>query len=229
MADVLFDARTTQTGAGVTSLTGDHVPVDTPTVVTVSVSMGVFADTVSTITYGGTSMTLIGRIDRGVGNALVMELWGLANPPPGTRSVVVTFTASVDNAGVVRQSYTGSATASAFGTIQTSSGTGTTTTTPAVTSAAGELVVDALTTPQDVGAPTVGAGQINANTLTVNTAHWNSTSDEAGAASVTMSWTQTSERFVHIAVPIKLPVATINLWLQPISVPVLPKHEIIGY
>jgi hypothetical protein len=139
--------------------------------------------TVSTVTWGGTPLSLIGAVNN-TGNARV-ELWGLLNATPGTANVVVTMSAVANFVvGAVAFSNVGTIPAARFvsatGTSNAPSRT--------VGSAAGELVVDALANLPATA--TIGAGQTpNWSSILVTGQVRGSGSREPGAASVTMSWT----------------------------------------
>jgi len=119
------------------------------------------------------------------------ELWYLLAPSVGAHSIVVTFSAAV-RAIVSSHCYQDVHQGAPFGTAATASALSGATATVDVTSAVGELVIDVLAR-IDEDAITVGAGQ----TEMVNTKTTNGTSAdiragvsrEAGAPTVTMSWT----------------------------------------
>ncbi len=121
------------------------------------------------------------------------ELWYLIAPSVATHSITVTFSAAV-RAIVSSHCYKDIHQSVPFGTAATASGLSGATATVDATSAVDELVIDVLAR-IDEDTITVGAGQ----TQMVNTKTTNGTSAdiragvsrEAGAATVTMSWSLT--------------------------------------
>ncbi|MBX3010174.1 MAG: DUF11 domain-containing protein [Caldilineaceae bacterium] len=173
-----------------------------------STSTGGNATTVSSVTYGGTSLTLVGSISES-GSRVRSYLYSLLAPPTGTANVVVTLSSSATRplyAGAT--TFTGVNQSAPLGTYASyRSGTSVTSTSLAVTSASGELVYDAVAVDGESNsniALTVGSNQ---------TARWttNSTnylsagsSTKAGATSTTMAWSwSSSNQYVIGAVPIK--------------------------
>jgi hypothetical protein len=175
--------------AGATSLTWSHaVASGSNTALFVGISIESGGGSSTGVTYGGTAMTLVGRS----AGTHVVEIWRLLAPTVGTANIVASFNGTIQVVGG----------AAAFDGVNQTTPTGTfvgaggTSTTPsvAVGSAAGELVIDVLYG-NDGPTATVGSGQ---------TAQWNLAtgsgngkargggSTEAGAASVTMSWTLSS-------------------------------------
>jgi len=93
--------------------------------------------TVSGVTYNGVALTQVGRT---AGNHAV-EIWRLINPPAGTYNVVANFTDSTAVAGGAT-TFNGVNQSTPTGSYASGSGTGMTAT-ATVTSATGELVIDA--------------------------------------------------------------------------------------
>jgi hypothetical protein len=154
---------------------------------------------VTSATYNGDNLTKI-RHDM-PGSDVRTELWYLANPDPGTHDVVVNFSGAQS---VIVGALTW------FGvhpTLGTASGatcaSSCSTLTVSVTSASGEVVVDAASTQSGSSTLSVGADQ----TPRVNVQATNNNmgmSHENGVASTTMSWTQSaSEPWAISAVPLK--------------------------
>ena len=182
---IAFDAASSSGGAAVTSVTWSHTTSGANRALIVGVSFwNGSTQSISGVTYAGTAMTNVGGATD-LSNDRAQQ-WALSNPTTGANNVVVSFSAAVDAVcGAV--SFTGAhqTTASLTGTQATATGTSTA---PSVnvTSATGEIVIDTLA--QFAQTDTVGAGQ---------TQRWNATfgsedgagSTEAGAATVTMSWT----------------------------------------
>ena len=189
---VAFDAAGPgATGSSVSSISFTHTPVGTPTAVGVWVCGYFNAADCSGVTYGGIAM--VGGTtytDTNFSDACAKS-FGLANPPSGAQTVVVSGTSFFPSADSI--SVTGSDTTTCFSNRSGAFGvnsTGTQSTSSSVTSAAGELVVDCVSGFAGSRVPSgVGAAQ------TIQyTAFWNGNLDagissQAGAAgTVTATW-----------------------------------------
>ena len=139
---------------------------------------------VTGVTYGGQTLTQVGR---GAGNHAV-EIWALAAPVAGLNNVTINFAGNTAaTAGAI--TFNGVDQLSPTGTFASASGTSTAASV-AVASAPGDLVLDVQYWERNfldlLGSPSNGPGQ---------TAIWNqnvgqdfgATSTKAGAATVTMS------------------------------------------
>ena len=161
------------------------------------------AQSVSTITYGGQSLTRLSFTHTAAYSRA--ELWSLVNPPTGANNVVVTFSASVTYVVGISSYYNVHQT-TPWGTAATASGNSTTASV-VVTSAVGELVVDVVEKNKDDELVTVGAGQTQRwnRVNSVTNKNIGAGSEEVGAASVTMSWTwpTTSRDWAIVAAPLK--------------------------
>ncbi|MGQ0828194.1 MAG: T9SS type A sorting domain-containing protein [Bacteroidota bacterium] len=197
-AQVAVDAVTTQEST-VSPVTWSH------TVGNVSNRFLVVAVTtdgpsVSSITYNGTALT---KADAQTsGESTVSEIWYLLNAPIGTYNVIVTLSGD-DNVVCGAISFKNVNQTTPIGTVAKAAGNTATATVDVVCATATEMVVDAVST--DDNAVTVGAGQ---------TSRWNispaggyasgATSTEPGAiGTVSMSWTQSSDNWAIVALPIK--------------------------
>jgi hypothetical protein len=159
---------------------------------------------VSSATYGTSSFTSIGSASNGT--VVRTEILRLMNPPAGTADINITLNgARRFVAGAIL--LTGVDQTDPIGTYNTATGTSTA---PSVTvsSAANELVVDVLGNRYSTSA-SVGSGQTLrwTNVTTNGTDSRNirgSSSTEAGASSVTMSWTLGSScEWAIVAVPVR--------------------------
>src|SRR5881296_515947 len=151
---------------------------------------------VPSATYNAVAMTAIGSKSNG---NLLVSMFRMVNPPSGTFAVKVTWGGGNNVGEVGAISFTGVDQTTPLGTFVTASAS-TTTPTVNVTSAAGELVVD--TVGATGGTLTVDASQAQRWNLTQTVRGGGST--EAGAATVTMSWSLgTSNAWATIAVPVK--------------------------
>lgn len=148
------------------------------------------------------AMVNLGAINNG--SNVRTELWGLANPTPGTHQIAVTVT----NPGAVNisivagaKSFTNVFQTAATGAVVTATGTSLVPAV-AVTNGAFDYVVDAVSYNGNV-ALTPGGGQTNAYNLTSTFS--GAGSARTGAANVTMSWTATgvAQAWAAIAVPLK--------------------------
>lgn len=161
--------------------------------------------TVTGVTYDSVAMTLIDEESNldSFGSPLGASLWGLIGPNTGTHDVSITF----DSGGPApalcgASSWTGVHQTTPLGTAAKATGDGTTPTVN-VTSAANEVVVDVMVGYLSSGTP--GTGQTadwNLDSLSVTGAG----SHEAGAGTVTMSWTiggGFTDNWRIVAVPLK--------------------------
>lgn len=173
-------------------------------IVGVSINQSNQKESVSSITFNGRGLTSIGAAVRN--NDLQTELWYLLAPETGTYNILVTLTrAARFVAGAI--SLNGVDQNTPLGTFAGTSGNGNT---PSVTvsSEEGGLVVDMMGFATSSYTATAGAGQTQqwAEVTTNGTASNNVrgySSTEAGAASVTMSWTiSTGTKWAISAVPV---------------------------
>ncbi|MDA1016598.1 MAG: hypothetical protein O3A00_19345 [Planctomycetota bacterium] len=149
-------------------------------------------------------MTLIGRR---VGNHTV-ELWQLVAPTVGKAEIVATFSGTVQAVGG-SASFNGVDQSIPTGSFQSTGGTGTKASLN-VTSAAGELVIDALFA-NDGPDASVGADQAsqwNDATGSGNGTVTGAGSIEAGGASVPMTWSFSSSKEWELAAVSLKPVST---------------------
>ena len=140
---------------------------------------------VSRVTYGGVALTQVGRT---AGNHAV-EIWRLVAPTVGTANVVINF-GGTTAASAGATTFNGVNQVTPTGTYAGASGSSGLASV-AVTSAVGDLVIDAEYWRSDAGTYGVGTGQTLAwSALNVTNRGYSST--EAGAASVTMTSTASS-------------------------------------
>ncbi len=175
--------------AGASSLTWSHTVASGSNGMLI-VNVAVNSDVgVSSVSYGGTALTRLGTVTNPGGSLVTSEIWYLAAPAVGTANVVVTLAGS-DTLAAGATNFYGVDQTTPFGTFVSATGSGGAPTVN-VTSAAGEVVVDAAVF-RARNTATVGAGQTQlwvqgTGTSGSDTAGAGST--EAGAATVTMSWT----------------------------------------
>lgn len=202
-----FAAATSYTVSGFT-VTGSN------TYAIVGIGLRTNTGDITGVTFNGATMTELQQYNNNPGT-MTIWLFGLAGPTTG--NVVITGDTSLA-AEVVVSTYTGVAQTGSTGTVATATGTAPTVTVD-VTSATGEMVVDIVGW-RTGGDGTAGAGQtkrsegVAGNGISMDLA----TSDEAGAATTTMSWTidgTTADGWLTIGVPLK-PVATATIKKQDI-------------
>lgn len=193
---VAFDAVSSNSAAGSvgTTVSWTHTPSGTPTAVAVLLENYEGIASVSSVTYGGTSMVQAVNevVPSGGGAASSAQIWGLANPSSGAQTVVVTYT----TVGVFSQCWavtvTGSNTSSCF---RTSTGSNATSGSPSTTlsgTISGDLVVDiaAVNTYPSTSISSAGSGQTQrGSTLTVGGNQAAVSTKSATTTSTTMSWT----------------------------------------
>lgn len=217
---IAFDAAASVGSNTGTPFTWSHTCTGSNLVLLVAVSLR-GQTTVSSISYNGVALSKLDSDTTGTtGSDARSELWALVNPATGAHTVSVALSGS-DRAAGVSVSLTGASQtggAATFGTAAKANGTGTT---PSVvaTSAAGELVIDALGLYIAGANPTLtvdGSQTENAQDRSTNGGGSNvkgGSSREAGAASVTMSWSNADSRaWAIVAVGVKpVPAAqTVN-------------------
>lgn len=219
---VAFDAvapsssgTTVRTSGAGTALTWSHTTAGTNRAVVVAVSFGAItgSDASSTLsaTFGGVAMTQLALVHSNNQTAGFEVLFGLVNPPTGASTVAV----SVAGSGGLEYSLVGGSTSltgvdqtTPFGTAVTafgSSGIPSVT----VTSASGGMVVDVVGN----GSAVSSSGQTDRwlNNFDTGSAAGNAASSTAaGASSVTMSYTVSSDWWGIAAVPVNPATATIT-------------------
>jgi hypothetical protein len=159
--------------------------------------------TVSSVTYGGVSMTQVPGGTATQGTLARAELWYLTNPPTGANDVVVTFSANaISRAGAI--SFTGVNQATPLGTANGANNR-TSTATVDVSSATNEVVVDVVAMESTSATISAGANQnLGFDSDAGSTNIRAGGSYEAGAGTVTMSWTISSSKdWAIVAVPLK--------------------------
>lgn len=187
---VAFDAASSAKGTLVSSLSWSHTCAGSDRLLWVGAGNGAFSPSLTTsVTYNGVSMT---EIDDTIQGFAHLSCHRLTAPATGAHTVAVTYAGVNDEAIAGAVSYTGVDQTTPVGTF---AGAGSASTTPSVnvSSASGELVVDAVYASVAISGNTltVGSGQ----TARVDDEDAGSgfgalgMSEEAGAATVTMSWT----------------------------------------
>ena len=195
------------TSGGASSLTFSHTVnsgSDSILIVEVADSHGGASDPVASVTYGSQGLTLLGSAT--LPNAESADIWYLLAPAVGTANVVVTLTGSCHFVASATD-YFGVNQTNPLGTLVTATGSASSTPSVTVASAAGQLVIDSLIVQGDVApiAPT-GPGQTLLWSQTTGTSAGDALgggSDQNGASTVTMSWSENSaHNWALAAVPL---------------------------
>jgi hypothetical protein len=186
---VSIDAVSTGTTTA-SSLTISHTTSGTNRLMLVGVSIAKQsggAPSVSSITYNGVNLSFVGSQANSDSLGRV-EIWRLVAPATGANNVVVTLGAAPDAQTVGVMTFTGVHQSTPLGTFASATGDSTSASVT-VTSAAGELVFDTLVVESSSDkALAPGAGQTERWDLFQTVKNNGGGSTEAGAASVTMSW-----------------------------------------
>jgi hypothetical protein len=148
------------------------------------VRLFVHAGSTTTPTWGGAGMTHVGTVNFSGGASESVRCYEIVDPPTGSSAVSVAVSGASEGAYLV-SSYNGVDQADRIGDMQTNTGTSVTPTVD-VTSAVGELVLDAMDVQQIITSQ--GANQTPEFIDTAGASDRFGCSREAGAATVTMSW-----------------------------------------
>lgn len=182
-----FDAATDGTSGAATSISVTHTATGTDRAAFAGgCAVDGSPDLVSSGTYGGVAMTE--RWDAVFATFYTHFGLTLVAPATGAQTVTITFGGQNGNSSLAVVTATSVDQTTPFGTAATATGNSTTPSV-AVSAATDDLVVDSVAY-VGTGAATAGTGQTGrtANT-SIGAEMGHATSTEAGAASVTMSWT----------------------------------------
>ncbi len=196
-AAIAFDGASGGIATSAASVTYSHTVTSNTNGVLYVCTMGQQSGSpgvVSSVTYNAVALTRIQSQVCNESGAHCKELWRLKAPATGANNVVITFPGSIGQVVGASSSYTGVDQTNSEGTPVTASddtGSSTGPITVNVSSSAGSLVIDCASPYFAAVAPTVGAGQTvrGLKDDTANTGTYLGMSEEAGAATVTMSWT----------------------------------------
>lgn len=199
---VVFDAASNGQGGVVTTLNINHTCTGTDRLLVVGCSINSGASaSVSGVTYNGVSMTSAGAAPIDGGNTEV-SLWYLVAPATGSNTIAITITGTISGISAGGVSFTGVHQTTPVGTYASATGNSTTATVN-VTSATNEMVVDVCGC-FFTSTLSVGAGQTQRFNAQAGFVVTGAGSTEAGASSVTMSWTlSTSGNWAIAALPVK--------------------------
>lgn len=203
MAAPSVDATSTN-DTGAVSMTVSHSTSGADRLMLVGITLhNESGETVTSVTYNGSALSPVGSAQQGTESRV--EIWSLVAPDTGAHDVVVTFSAQLSrNASIGIATFTGVDQSTPLGSFASANGNSAGPATVNVSSATNELVFDTVAC-QQCSSLSVGAGQTQRWNLSVERGnHRAAGSTEAGASSVTMSWTMGASRPWAIgAVPIK--------------------------
>jgi hypothetical protein len=185
---VTFDAATPGSAVSDTTLTISHtVGAGSNRVLYVGpCSTAGTPAAISSVTYGGVSLTQIDDENQGVARAGV---WRLLAPATGTANVVITYAAFQDEMGAVAISLAGVDQTTPEDAPVGTQGASATDPSTIITSAVDDMVLDILMVNHG-GAITAGGGQTNRGEVEgIGGSSGVGLSTAPGAASVTMTWT----------------------------------------
>jgi len=189
---IAFDASSSANvgSSNNTTLSWSHTCTGSTLVLVVAVGMQANV-AVSSVTYGGQNLTF--RVSANESGNTRAELWTLVNPPTGANTVTVTLPSAAFMGGVAH-SYTGVDQGTPVGNTASANSSGNVNSLSLnITSATNDVVVDGVAKRNSTENITAGGSQSDAITTitTSGTANNNivvGSSDQPGAASVTMSW-----------------------------------------
>lgn len=211
-AAIAWDASSNNRGTTVSSVTLSHVVGGSDRILVCGYAVAdASPQPVTGATYNGVAMT---RLDVEVapdGVFLYAGAFYLIAPATGTHNAVISTAGGTNGRFFAAcTSYTGVHQTVPFGTaVEAHGGTQASPITSDVTSAAGELVIDIMAMYSNSAPGSEGAGQTKrAEDYNGGNGDQVAMSEEAGAGTVTMSWTYASgtPAYYHISVPLK-PVA----------------------
>lgn len=202
---IAFDASSSVQSGGNSDITLSHTCTGSDRLLMVGISTEYGGVTPSGVTYNGVAMTQVGSavINTDSFANAQLHVYRLIAPASGANNIVASFSGPPGDRGVVGVSFTGVDQTTPLGTAQT--GTQNNTSSPSkdcTSGATGDLIVDFQAAHSDLGSATAGSGQTSrAQALGGRDVIC---STEAGAASVTMSWSVGSSRwFAQMVIPIK--------------------------
>lgn len=204
---VTFDSNSfnSNTVGTVTTISSTHVVADKPDQVLYAgfcVDDGSGTDYNPSATYGGVAMTRIANVI-GAG-AQSMSVFRMIAPPVGSATLTINWATAAQFLGLLGQNYYGVNQTTPNGTVVTINTAGTAIS-QAVTSAVGGMVLD-FAANNNVSSLTPGGSQTSRKVLNIGAPSglMFGTSDQVGAASVTMawSWDASSQRRSFAGIPI---------------------------
>lgn|SRR3990167_3998309 len=200
-----FDASTATAYIEGTTQSTNHTTSGSNRILCACISLFSTTETFSAVTYNGVAMTLVDSQSSAI---LTTYLYRLVAPASGLNA----FSFTKSGSAAIRSnltSYTDVDQTTPLGTAAKATSDDTTATVN-VSSATGETVIDCVTIREDTlqSTPLIGAGQTQRGTFETDLVWHGKMSEEAGAGTVTMSWTWTNaQQWATVAVPLK-PVST---------------------
>ena len=192
ISGITFDAASNSTyQSASSSYSWSHTCTGSNRYLVVGIAMLSLAQTVSSITYAGENLALLG-VRSSITGAARVELWGIVAPATGSNTIAVTLSGSIASAGCA-SSYAGvnqSSSTEGYNSAQATNVGAADATVNITTVADNDWVVDIVAT--DDTAITVGAGNTSRNNVTGvggSGAMGDTNGAKTPAGSVTMSWT----------------------------------------
>lgn len=163
--------------------------------------------TFSNVQIGGQAMTVTPSAHSDTGEAFA-SIYYKVNPPAGTNNVTFDLSSNPTTGSYMIWTCTGVEVADPFrSTPVRANGVGTTITVNVTSVNTGDMIVDYFSTDEEVGPVDVGADQTEFLKGTTSSSI-SGTSRQDGSAGTTMSWTQPSDDWQIVAVPLKPAAAT---------------------
>jgi hypothetical protein len=176
----------------------------------VIIGIGLSGSSVSTVTVGATSCSLITSSNVGTGSENV-ELWETDSEPATGANTVTVTTGAKTRMEANSINFQGVDTTGPTSGIQTNTGTSTSSNVT-VTSSAGDMVTDVFRCDND---PTQDASQALQWNITGG-GKFTEASTEAGAASVAMDWTFASTDFAHAGINLNAAAVTRRVFVSKV-------------
>lgn len=164
------------------------------------------ANYVTSVTYNGVPATKVDSAQANPGNNLgrAVELWKLVAPATGANTVVVNTSSANSNLIAVSATFAGVSQTTALGTSAHNTSTSATSLSATTTGSTSNDLVYGVAHTRSTGTSGVGSGMTRQFTYSIQTNELCFGSTQAGASSVTSTFTQSgaADNFACIAVPI---------------------------
>ena len=197
---IAVDSVSQGSTANQASITISHTTSGTNRLMLVGISMQPEGESVTSVTYNGTSLTLVGTEENSGGKARV-EIWQLVAPAIGTHDVVVNLSGT-SHKGVAVGVMTFTGINQTNPTLAFSANSGNSTTASTTVASATDDVVFAIVQSHKGLSATPGAGQTEYWDIVVDNADGSGTL-AAGALSVSASWTVNNDLWSVAAVSVQ--------------------------
>ncbi|HSD36510.1 MAG TPA: putative Ig domain-containing protein [Rhodocyclaceae bacterium] len=160
------------------------------------------------VTYNGQAMSLLRSVVSG--GAVTAEVWYLLNPSVGTANIVVSHSGSNHEFVAGATNFYGVRQTSTFGTVATETASDSN---MAVSSSAGDMVIDVFATRQQSSIPAVGAGQTTLWSQSVASGSADPTGassyEIASGSSTAMTWSRVNASAEYAAIGVALKAAPV--------------------